>query len=802
MAFGLNHFFKKVNLSNLTLKKLNFFFEEDDIFPIFTVEHRSRIDNWFLKYVLEEKAHKILCYSENAFSFFKDFESQLEYCVQKGRPVALFLKKNNKIALREDFIKRIVALCNKYNKKPVFIPTFILWKKVARREHSNWNFLFGEPDNPRALVKIWQVITGCKKAVIDFGEPFLLDESLSIEELGKVIDEELNKLEKIVIGPPLKERDKIIHLVLNDPEVQAKIEELSGNDLSKKRKLIKKALKILDEMAANYKESVIFKFERTLDWAWPKIIEGFWVNENRLEEYRQLAGQLPALVLPCHKSHADYLIVSYLFFKYNLRMPYIAAGINLSFFPMGYIFRNSGAYFIRRTIKGDKLYPVILQAYIRRLLLDGLPQEFFLEGTRSRTGKLLHPKMGLLSFNTKEVKEGRVKDIVILPTSIIYGKLFESGAYLREMEGRKKEKESAAAVLKTTKFLGKNFGKIYMNFAKPFTVKEFADEIGIDLEQLDEKEFRRFNSLLAYRVLRDIEKETIVTPIALTSLILLSNIKKGLLETGLQRRIAYALTYVKSINAPLADVFDMEDDELLIKKVVDYFIEKGVVEVRELGGKKVYVVDEDKRNYLEYYKNNVIHLFLYVAFISNAILLRKKKKLTIQEIFDDANFLFELFRKEFIYQQDELTVEKVKEELKHLEDYRLVSVDGENITIRSHAIPILKHVASMILSYLEAYYTVLDGYYAIARDNVDIPSNIVSEFIDRGKYLYAMGEITRRESINKFYYQNAHQQFVQSNYVDWHKLFEQFKKSETTEEKEKYYLLKERIKSYISSIAF
>ncbi len=802
MAFGLKRFFRKVNIPNLTLKKLNTFFAQDNIFPIFTIEHRSRIDNWFLKYVLEEKVHKILCYSENAFAFFKDFESQLEYCVEKGNPIALFLKKDNEIALREDFIKKIVALCQKFNKKPVFVPTFILWKKVARREYSRWNFILGERDNPRGFFKVFQVITGCKKAVIDFGEPFELDEKLSIEELGMIIDKELNQLEKIVIGPPLKHRDKMIHLVLNDPEVRQKIEELSENNRSKKRKLIKKALKILDEMAANYKESVIFKFEKVLDWAWPKIIEGFWINEERLEEYRQCAGKYPALVLPCHKSHADYLIISYLFFKYNLRMPYIAAGINLSFFPMGYIFRNCGAYFIRRTIKGDKLYPVILQAYIRRLLLDGLPQEFFLEGTRSRTGKLLHPKMGLLSFNTKEIKEERIEDIVLLPTSIIYGKLFESGAYLREMEGKKKEKESAAAVLKTTKFLGKNFGKIYMNFAKPFTVKEFADEIKVDLEQLDEKEFRRFNFLLAYKVLREIEKETIVTPIALTSLILLSNIKKGLLETGLQRRIAYALTYVKNAGAPLADVFEMGEDKTLIKKVIDYFIEKGVLEIKELGGKKVYVVDEDRRNYLEYYKNNIIHLFLYVAFVSNAILVKKKNKLTIQEIFEEVNFLFELFKKEFLYQKDELTVDDVEKELKNLQDYRLVNFEGETVTVRSHAIPILKHIASMILSYLEAYYTVLDGYYAIARDNVDMPSSIVSEFLDRGKYLYAMGGITRRESINKFYYQNGHQNFVQNKYVNWNKLFEEFKKSDSSEEKDKYYLLKERVKSYISSIAF
>ncbi len=802
MAFGLKHFFKKVNISNLTLKKLNSFFEKEGIFPIFTIEHRSRIDNWFLKYVLEEKAHKILCYSENAFAFFKDFESQLEYCAEKGRPIALFLKKNNKIALREDFISKVVTLSKKFNKKPVIIPTFILWKKVARREYSRWNFLLGELDNPRGLYKIFQVITGCKKAVIDFGEPFQLDESLNIEELGRVIDEELNKLEKIVIGPPLKERDKVIALVLNDPEVQKRINELSEGDPAKRRKLVKKALKILDEIAANYKESIIFKFEKVLDWAWPKIIEGFWVNEERLEKYRQLAGEYPALVLPCHKSHADYLIISYLFLKYNLRMPYIAAGINLSFFPMGYIFRNSGAYFIRRTIKGDKLYPVILQAYIRRLLLDGLPQEFFLEGTRSRTGKLLHPKMGLLSFNTKEIKEKRIKDIVVLPTSIVYGKLFESGAYLREMEGKKKEKESAAAVLKTAKFLGKNFGKIYMNFAKPFTIQQFADEMGIELEQLDEKEFRRFNSLLAYKVLRDIERETIVTPIALTSLILLSNIKKGLLETGLQRRIAYALTYVKNTGAPLADVFDREDDEKLIERVVDYFVEKGVVEIKELGGKKVYVVDEDKRNYLEYYKNNIIHLFLKVAFVSTAILVKKKNKISINEIFDEANFIFEMFKKEFLYEKDELTFEDLKKELDNLKDYRLITVKGDTVSVRSHAIPILKHVASMILSYLEAYYTVLEGYYAIARDNVDMPSNIVSEFLDRGKYLYAMGEITRRESINKFYYQNAHQQFVQNGYVDWHALFEEFKKSDTSESKEKYYLLKERVKSYISVIAF
>ncbi len=801
MAFGLKRFFKKVKIPSLTVKKLNEYLEREDVFPVFAIEHRSRIDNWFLKYVLETHTPKILCYSENAFSFFKDFESQLDFCLKKGNPIALFLKTNNEIRLREGFLKKVLSLCEKHGKKPMFIPTFILWKKVARREHSSWNFLLGEPDNPIGIYKLFQVVTGCKKAVIDFGEPIIVEGVESTEQFGKLLDERLNKLEKIVIGPPLKERDKIIDLVLHDPDVQARIEELAGGDLKKRKKLEKKAYKILDEMAANYKESIVFKFEKVLDWAWPKIIEGFWVNEERLEEYRQLAGEYPALVLPCHKSHADYLLVSYLFFKYNLRMPYIAAGINLSFFPMGYIFRNCGAYFIRRSFKGDKLYPVILEAYVRRLMLEGLPQEFYLEGTRSRTGKLLHPKTGLMAFTTKQVKNGKVEDIVILPTSIVYGKLFESKAYLNEMEGKKKEKENARAVLKTTKFLGKNFGKIYMNFAKPFTLKEYLKETGTDLPSLDEKEFRKFNIKLAYRILRDIEKSTIVTPIALTSLILLSNIKKGILENGVKRRISYALDYLKIKNAPLADIFS-DNPEDALRKVIDYFIEKGVLEKRNISGRTVYVVNDSERSYLEYYKNNIIHIFLNVAFVCLALLSAKAKEIEFEKVYEEANFIFNLFKKEFLYQKDEFTEQDLKEELENLKKFRLVDFDGQKVKLDSLAVPVVKHIASMILSYIEAYYTVLDGYYVIARDNVDMPSNIVSEFIDRGKYLYAMGEITRKESINKFYYQNAHQQFVQGHYIDWNLLFEQFKKSDSTSEKEKYHALRDKVKSYISAIVF
>jgi glycerol-3-phosphate O-acyltransferase len=181
---------------------------------------------------------------------------------------------------------------------------------------------------------------------------------------------------------------------------------------------------------------------------------GINIRPTQIQQLQHIATfaasrSLPIVFLPCHKSHVDYLVVSYVLYSVGIALPHIAAGENLNLWGIGSLLRSNGAFFIKRQFKNDKLYYAVVQAYLRYLLVNGHNIEFFIEGGRSRTGKLLPPKFGFLKFCLDVVLEKLVEDVLIVPVSIGYDKVIETSSYVNEMLGTPKEKESIAQLIKT-----------------------------------------------------------------------------------------------------------------------------------------------------------------------------------------------------------------------------------------------------------------------------------------------------------------------------------------------------------------
>ncbi len=166
------------------------------------------------------------------------------------------------------------------------------------------------------------------------------------------------------------------------------------------------------------------------------------INVNGGERVRQLAQDGHEIVyVPCHRSHMDYLLLSYVLYYQGLVPPHIAAGINLNFWPAGPIFRRLGAFFIRRTFKGNKLYSTVFREYLGELFTRGYSVEYFVEGGRSRTGRLLDPKTGTLSMTLQAMLRGGTRPITLVPIYIGYEHVMEVGTYAKELRGAAKEKE-------------------------------------------------------------------------------------------------------------------------------------------------------------------------------------------------------------------------------------------------------------------------------------------------------------------------------------------------------------------------
>ena len=196
----------------------------------------------------------------------------------------------------------------------------------------------------------------------------------------------------------------------------------------------------MEEIAADFSYETVRLSDRVLSWTWNRLYQG--INVTNAERVRQLAQDGHEIVyVPCHRSHMDYLLLSYVLYHQGLVPPHIAAGINLNFWPAGPIFRRLGAFFIRRTFKGNKLYSTVFREYLGELFTRGYSVEYFVEGGRSRTGRLLEPKTGTLSMTIQAMLRGGTRPITLVPIYIGYEHVMEVGTYAK-LRGATKEKRA------------------------------------------------------------------------------------------------------------------------------------------------------------------------------------------------------------------------------------------------------------------------------------------------------------------------------------------------------------------------
>lgn len=365
--------------------------------------------------------------------------------------------------------------------RPIFIvPQLVLYKKTPERDYSSLtDIFFGFRDHPGVIRKIVLFFRHNRRAFIDFGRPLDLKAYLQNQphsrplhdmaaEIKNMLIESVDKQKRVILGPIMKSRQQIKELVLMDERVSEKIKNMASGNEKRLRQLRKKAEEYFEEIAADYNMAYIQTFIWALNWFWKKIFEGVDVDMAGLAKVREWARRGTLIYVPSHKSHIDYLILNYVLYNYHMHTPRVTAGKNLAFWPMGQIFRKCGAFFIRRSFKGEKLYTEVFDRYIKSLLEEEHPIEFFIEGGRSRNGKLMLPKTGFLSILVQAYHGGFCNDLIFVPTSIIYDRIIEEKSYMKELGGGIKEKENFMQMIKARRFLKKRYGKIYIRFSHPF----------------------------------------------------------------------------------------------------------------------------------------------------------------------------------------------------------------------------------------------------------------------------------------------------------------------------------------------
>jgi len=414
--------------------------------------------------------------------------------------------------------------------------------------------------------------------------------------------------------------------------------------------------------------------------------------------------------LPSHRSHIDYISLHILCFRLGLSAPTVVAGDNLNFPLVGPFLQALGAMWIRRSFDGsDPLYSTVVQAYVDTLLQQGLNFECFIEGTRSRTGKLLSPKLGILSYVLDSVLSGRVKDCVVVPVSTQYDKVVEVDSYISELLGQPKTKENLANFLTgSSGVLGLKLGRVDVRFHEPWSLRRFCDEQmdryvraetvpgpvasdKVDREWTAERRVRLLRTL-GYKVLSEINDVSVVMPTALIGTVLLTLRGRGVGKSELIRRVEWLVERVKRQGGRVAS-FAGVSTETVVERGLDVLGPKLVGVVHGLPEETYYAVD---RFQLSFYRNMTIHLFILEAVVCAGLYTRVKlggaaeyQRMGYAELREYVLFLSQLFRGEFIFPAEGLDV-NIEKALHRLEADNVLSVvrnmsgDVEFVELSAH----------------------------------------------------------------------------------------------------------------------
>ena len=410
----------------------------------------------------------------------KAWQGKLDYferTVNEKKSVVIHLGESEFIENRSAE-SAIVSLINVQKKVdfPIFIvPVLVSYgRRREKEDESLINILFGQTEHTGSLRRLITFIRYSSNAFVIPAEPVKLSEYLNksksiseasiVHELrGELIDR-IEKEKDTVVGPALKSREELIGMVLSDESMRKFIDDYAARENKDKAAVVKEARRDLYEIAADYNETFIEILRKVLNWLWNNIYDGLSIDLEGMAKIRNISKKMPFVIIPCHRSHIDYLLFSYVLYVNNIQLPFIAAGSNMTFGPMGYIFRKSGAFFLRRSFKGDKIYSEVFTKYLAILLKEGLPLEFFIEGGRSRTGKMVMPKYGLLSMIIQAYQEKYCDNFAAIPVYIGYDRVIEEKSYLKELSGASKTPENTADIIKTSKILRKRYGRVYVKY--------------------------------------------------------------------------------------------------------------------------------------------------------------------------------------------------------------------------------------------------------------------------------------------------------------------------------------------------
>lgn len=618
--------------------------------------------------------------------------------LRHGQSVATYPKRGQKHA-HSPRLFRIMQALEKSSAEVLLVPVSIHWGREPNKEDSVLKLLMAESWATTTITKqMINIGVHGRDTYLQFHPSTSLRQLVqeakaasaevsAIHSIEAKLAAYLHQQREIMIGPDLSDRRTEVDKILYSPAIKYAItqEAERTNQITKDVRM--QARGYMQEIVSDYSASFVSTCERMLNWLWTQLYDGVQVHHfegtaNATDEddnsLRGLAEKYELVFLPCHRSHIDYLLIMYVLYIRGLRTPYVAAGDNLNIPLVGPLLRRGGAFFLRRSFRGNVLYTAVFREYIHNILSRNIPLKFFLEGGRSRSGRLLQPKTGMLAMTVhsqlrhknEDGKESSMsknagKPIAYIPTYIGYERLAEGGSYVGEMQGKPKESESVFQLLRAMRKIERIYGVVHVNFGEPILLDDILAKHKVDASQydasrndqpLDEKAQAAVQNL-AVKAMKNINKAAVINPVSLLSLVLLSTPKHALTEESciaqldLYREIAQKAQY---------------DERTVLtnmsgKAIIDYGLKlKLITRVNHVMGDMISIAD-DQRMLLSYFRNNILHLFIMPSMV--AALAHHNGRMLRDDILSIINLLYPFLQAELFLKWKQNNIEETVESI-------------------------------------------------------------------------------------------------------------------------------------------
>jgi len=681
---------------------------------------------------------------------------------------------------RVDPLKYLLYM-QKEIEQPIFIvpPVVLYGKNPPKSQETVSDAMFGTEERPGLFRRWASLISFPEHAILEVSEHIDIKEFMSRPEhkhrsmeylsysLRQEIIDCINRHRQSVKGPALKSSQELKEMVLRNERFRNFLHDHAASKNKLDQEFHAEADACLKEIAASYDPAVISFLSTAVKWISTNMFDGVDVDMEGLKRLKAMSRNGPLILVPCHKSHIDYLVLSYILHINNMPCPLIAAGKNLSFWPMGPIFRNSGAFFIRRSFRGARLYSKVFSEYIRVLLQEGFNIEFFIEGGRSRTGKLVLPKFGLLSILLNAYREGACRDLYFAPIYIGYDRVIEESSYLHEIEGGEKKGESLSQMMKARKFLKKRYGSIFVRFHEPIRLQDVLDGFEVPFAKMTGKEQNVVCRNLGHRIIESINEVTVVTPHALVAASVLTGLKETFTENELNKCIEFFLFHLKTLGAETSDT--LMEPRTAARMALDAFVNdkfilrqgRGMPKEEESKNQQFALV-ESRRPMLEYYKNNCMSFLVPHAFVAMSVMAGEAFQFNSSSLIGSYKFLQDFFKNEFHYDPDLAPEHYVRKTLKvFMDDAMLVPhktlPETYNLTSAGHSK--MKIFAKFLKPYFESYLVVLRVFEKNNASEMEKKER-GKKFQSTGNKMYKKKEIRCPEALSKVNYENAAQYFI------------------------------------------